>query len=140
VTVDTRRVREKSKLVDAVEMEKVIQQNIQAVEAVSNITVTGIQIRGHHTRVLTSSEKDAALLRTHDEWVNRAFEGARTRGEDWHPIKIDDVVKSAVVEGNGHTVKADFAAKFYADNGLTGSRKHSGSPRATAQLVQWLYS
>jgi hypothetical protein len=55
--------------------------------------------------------------------VNRAFEGARTRGEDWHPIKIDDVVKSAVVMEDGHTVNADFAAKFCADNGVTGVQK-----------------
>jgi hypothetical protein len=68
VTVDTRRVKDKSKLADAVGMEKTIRQHIQAVDAVSNIAVIGIRIRGHHTRVLTSSEKDAALLRTHDEW------------------------------------------------------------------------
>jgi len=82
VTVDTRRVRDKSKIADAAEVEENIRQKIQVTPEIAGIAVTGIQIRGHHVRVLARTEKDAALLRTHDQWVNHAFEGARTRGED----------------------------------------------------------
>ena len=76
--------------------------------------MAGIQVREHHVQVLTSSERDAALLRINDIWVNDVFEGARTRGEDWHPIKIDDVVKAAVVKEDGHTIKENFAQTFLA--------------------------
>lgn len=74
-------------------------------------------------RVLTPTEREAALLRTNDKWVNEIFEGARTRGEDWHPIKIDDVVKAVVVGEDGHTFKNGFAQMFCAENGVAGVMK-----------------
>lgn len=45
-------------------------------------------------RVLTLTDKEATLHRTNDGWVNWVFEGSRSRGEDWHPAKIDDAVKA----------------------------------------------
>ena len=63
-------------------------------------------------RVLTPTDKDAALLRINDGWVNQVFDGARTRGEDWHPVKIDDAVKAAVVKEDGYTIQDNFSEKF----------------------------
>ena len=77
---------------------------IQAVDTLKEIKITGIQVRGHNVRVLTPTDKEAALLRTNDGWVNQVFEGARTRGEDWHPVKINNTVKAAVVKEDRYTI------------------------------------
>lgn len=141
--MDTRQVRDKSKITDAAEIEAKIRSAIQATERIADTAITGIQVRGHHVRVLTRTEQEAALLRTHDQWVNHAFEGARTRGEDWHPVKIDDVVKSAVVQENGHTIRDDFAESFCAANGLTGVKKAfwlSKGDRMAGSMVVYLAS
>ena len=143
VTVDTRRARDKSKIVDATEMEGHIREKIQEIPEVADIAVTGIQIRGHHVRVLTRTEEDAALLRTHDQWVNQAFEGARTRGEDWHAVKLDDVVKVVVLQEDGRTVREEFAGSFCAANGLTGVKKAfwlSKGDRVAGLMVVYLAS
>ncbi|KAH6708822.1 hypothetical protein BKA61DRAFT_614954 [Leptodontidium sp. MPI-SDFR-AT-0119] len=66
-------------------------------------------VRGQNVRVLTSTEKEAALLRAND----------KTRGEDWHPVKIDDVVKASVVNDDSYTIKESFAERFYMENGAT---------------------
>ena len=61
--------------------EKRIKEVIQAVDAIKEVQFAGIQVRENHVRVLTSLEREAALLRTNDRWVNEVFEGARTGGE-----------------------------------------------------------
>ena len=63
--------------------------------------------------------EDGALLRTRDRGVNDIFEGARARGEDWRAIKIDYVVKAAVVQEDGQTIKENLAQTFCAENGVT---------------------
>lgn len=122
MTIDTRRMKDKSglALTNICDTEERIKAVIQAFDATREVRITGIQVRGHNVRVLTGSEKEAALLRTNDTWVNQLFEGARTRGEDWHPVKIDDVVKAVVVKEDGHTLKDTFAQTFCEENGLTG--------------------
>lgn len=57
--------------------EKQITSVVQAVDALKEVQIRGIQGRGYHVRVLTSTEREAALLRTNDRWVNLIFEGAR---------------------------------------------------------------
>ncbi|KIW87201.1 uncharacterized protein Z519_12103 [Cladophialophora bantiana CBS 173.52] len=114
VTVDTRRVRDKNKMADATEMERNIRQKIQVIPEIADIAVTGIQIRG-----------------------------ARTRGEDWYPVKIDDVVRSAVVQEDGRTVRDDFAEAFCVANELTGVKKAfwlSKGDRIAGSMVVYLAS
>lgn len=96
---------------------------IQAVDTLKEIKITGMQVRGHNVRVLTLTDKEAALLQTYDGWVNQVFKGARTRGEDWHLVKVDDVVKAAVVKEDGCTIQDSFSKKFCAENGVTGVMK-----------------
>jgi uncharacterized protein YoxC len=106
VTIDTRRIKDKECLQpgNAKQTETRIQQALGSCELTKDIMVKGIQVRGNNQRVLTANERDAAVLRTNDKWVNQLFEGARTRGEDWYPIKIDDVVKSVVIKEDSHTI------------------------------------
>ncbi|KAG7284824.1 hypothetical protein NEMBOFW57_009439 [Staphylotrichum longicolle] len=120
--IHARRAKDQSKaaLDNVSEIEQRIKLAIQTVEALEEVEITGIQVRGRNVRVLTPTEREAALLRTNDKWVNEIFEGARTRGEDWHPIKIDNVVKAVVVGEDGHTIKNSFAQMFYAENGVAG--------------------
>ena len=85
MTIDTRRMKDRSRTApeNAAGMEKLIRTAIEAGDETQDVQITGIQIRGHNVRVLTATEREATLLRTHDRWVNQLFEGARTRGEDW---------------------------------------------------------
>lgn len=125
VTIDTRRMKDKSNIAldNIPDTEKHLKTVIQAVDTLKEIKITGIQVRGHNVRVLTPTDKEAALLRTNDGWVNQVFEGARTRGEDWHPVKIDDAVKAAVVKEDGYKIQDGFSERFCAENGVTGVMK-----------------
>ena len=125
----------------AADMEKQITAAIKAGDETQDVQITGIQIRGHNVRVLTATEREATLLRTHDRWVNQLFEGARTRGEDWYPIKIDDVVKEVVVKEDGHTLKDNAAEMFCAGNGVTAVMKAfwiSKGAKPTGSMVFFL--
>lgn len=125
VTIDTRQMKDKSKLIleNIPNVEEHLKTVIQAVDILKEVQITGLQVRGHNVRVLTPTSREAALLRTNDGWVNRVFEGARTRGEDWHPVKIDDVVKAAVIKEDGHTIKEGFSEAFCSENGVSGVLK-----------------
>lgn len=123
VTIDTRRIKDKSEMDTATNVEKRVKEVVRATGAIKDIPVMGIQVREHHVRVLTSTEEEAALLRTHDEWVNEVFEGARVRGEDWYPVKLDDVAKAAVIKEDGRTLQDGFAEMFCMENGVTGVMK-----------------
>ena len=128
---------------NAADMEKQITAAIKAGDETQDVQITGIQIRGHNVRVLTATEREATLLRTHDRWVNQLFEGARTRGEDWYPIKIDDVVKEVVVKEDGHTLKDNVAEMFCAGNGVTAVMKAfwiSKGAKPTGSMVVFLAS
>ncbi len=46
--------------------EKHLKTVIQAVDTLKEIKITGIQVRGHNVRVLTLTDKEAALLRTNN--------------------------------------------------------------------------
>jgi hypothetical protein len=125
------------------DMEKRIKAAIQALDATKEVQVAGIQVRGHNVRVLAASEKEAALLRMNDAWVNRIFEGARTKGDDWHPVKIDDVVKTVVVKEDGHTLKDTFPQMFCDENGVMGVMKAywlSKGDKLTGSMAVYLAS
>lgn len=143
VTVDTRRMKDKSNMTldNIPDIEKRVQNATQAIEALKDVQITGIQVRGHYVRILTSTERDATLLRINDRWVNQVFEGARTRGEDWHPVKIDDVVKAVVVKEDGYTIQDSFAQTFCSENGVTGVMKAfwlSKGNKPTGSMVVFL--
>jgi hypothetical protein len=145
VTIDTRRAKDQSKaaLDNIPETEQRIKATIQAIEGLKEVEITGIQVRGHNVRVLTPTEREAALLRTNDKWIHEIFEGARTRGEDWHPIKIDDVVKAAVMSEDAHTIKDSFAQTFCAENGVSGVMKSfwlSKGDKRTGSMAVFLAS
>lgn len=125
MTIDTRRVKDKECLQteNTKLMESRIQQALGSNELTKDVMIQGIQMRGDNLRILTANERDAAVLRINDRWVNQLFEGARTRGEDWYPIKIDDVVKAVVVKEDNHTIKEDFGKAFCEENGLLGITK-----------------
>jgi hypothetical protein len=125
VNIDTRRIKDKSRVaLDSIaNTEKHLRDAVQAVDLLKDVKIVGMQVRGHNVRVLTATEREAALLRINDVWVGKVFEGARTRGEEWHPVKIDDVVKEAVVGEDGQKIKDDFAERLCAENGVTGVMK-----------------
>lgn len=48
------------------DIEERLKTVIHAVDTLKEIKITGIQVRGHNVRVLTSTTREAALLRTDD--------------------------------------------------------------------------
>jgi hypothetical protein len=51
-------------------------------------------------RVLFRSERDAETARANDSWIQAHFQGARLRGEQWYPIKVDRVLKASLFQGD----------------------------------------
>ncbi len=141
ITIDTSRMRDKNESIfsNTNETERKIQEAITAQSATKDVKIKGIQVRDRNIRVLTGAERDAALLRVNDGWVNRLFEGARSRGEDWYPVKIDDAVRTAVVKEDGFSVRDDFAQSFCEVNGFTGIKKaywlSKGNKRTGSMVV-----
>lgn len=82
--------------------EKRIKKMAQAIEAIKEVQITGIRVRDHRVRMHTSAEKGATLLWSNNRWVNEVVDGAQTRGEEWHPIKIGDVIRGPVVKEDGY--------------------------------------
>jgi hypothetical protein len=120
VTIDTRRMNSTNSInnQNTTEIEANIKTAIDNIEPPNPINITGVQVRRHCIRVFTATEEEAQLLRTNDKWINQAFEGARLRGEEWYPIKLDDVAREAAVEKDGYTIKQSFADTFCAENGV----------------------
>jgi hypothetical protein len=72
-------------------------------------------------------EQDQAvkLLRERSEWLE-ALPGVKLQGEQWHPVKLDEVRKNDVFDDLGKE-KSDFRENFAARNG--GSQ---------IRMIRWL--
>lgn len=110
-------------LKDGEATEKRIRDAIAAHPPVHSIVIKGIQIKSRSIRVVTQNDKDAAQLRLNDKWIPEAFDKARTRGEEWFPIKVDDVRRESVLVPGTRKIQADFADSFSASNGFEGVMK-----------------
>lgn len=54
-----------------------------------------------------------------------------------YPIKFDDIVKSAVVQGDGRTIRDDFAGMFCAAKGLIGVKNAFWLSKGDRIAGQW---
>ena len=80
-------------------------------------------------------DKDEAnKAKQHTRWVTSGMPGARVRGEQWYPVKCDNVVKQCVLDeeiNDGKTLKKNFLMEFKADNRCEAAE-------CTAMKATWL--
>ncbi|KAF4310464.1 hypothetical protein GTA08_BOTSDO13986 [Botryosphaeria dothidea] len=67
-------------------------------------------------RAFFRTEEDEELVRSNLGWLETAFRGARIRGRQWHPVKVDNVNKLAVLNDDRTTVRADAGQIIGAEN------------------------
>lgn len=77
-----------------------IRTALQGDTTTSNIDVVGIKSTSSTTvKVFVDSEESVANLRQAIHWLN-AFPGAKLQGEQWFPLKLNDVKKESVFEAS----------------------------------------
>jgi hypothetical protein len=95
---------------------------LQDESTTANIDVVGINFTSSTTvKVFVDSEESSVILRQATHWLN-AFPGAKLQGEQWFPIKLNDVKKESVFEESG-AQREDFAGSFQDENGVTEMKK-----------------
>lgn len=58
-------------------------------------------------RLLFRSKDNEETVRSHNGWLKTAFRGARIRGRQWYPVKVDSVNKTAVFNDKRTALRAD---------------------------------
>jgi hypothetical protein len=116
VTIDLRRTKEDINTMNLLTLKQTVQKVVQAQELTKHITIKGMQLRGSTIRVVVQNEEEAQAIRVNDGWVTKCFDGARVRGEEWFPVKVDDVHKASVFEDDGVVMKADIGIQFSIEN------------------------
>lgn len=92
-----------------------------AQETIKEVKCTGILRSpgdGHNVKVLFKTQEMVDLVRSHDEWVQKHFHGARLRGEQWYPIKVDRVNRFAVNDGNSWIIRENAAKEIGEENAV----------------------
>lgn len=89
---------------------------------------------GDRIEVVFENKEEAGKAQTHTRWLTSGMPGARVAGEQWYPVKCDNVVKQCVLDAelnDGKTLKKDFLMEFRADNKCDAAE-------CTAMKATWL--
>jgi len=89
---------------------------------------------GDRIEVVFENKEEASKAKTHTRWLTSGMPGARVAGEQWYPVKCDNVVKQCVLDeelNDGKTLKKDFLREFRADNKCEAAE-------CTAMKATWL--
>ncbi|EKG09952.1 hypothetical protein MPH_12961 [Macrophomina phaseolina MS6] len=82
-------------------------ENQEATKEVKCCGITRNPSDAAKVRVFFRTEEDEELVRSNLRWLETAFRGTRIRGRQWHPIKVDNVNKLAILNNDRTTVRAD---------------------------------
>jgi hypothetical protein len=124
VTLDLHSAGEQTKALveEPAQTREKIRTALQGDTTTANIDVVGIKSTSSTTvKVFVDSEESVANLRQATHWLN-AFPGAKLQGEQWFPIKLNDVKKESVFEASG-AQREDFAGSFQDENGVAEMKK-----------------
>jgi hypothetical protein len=84
--------------------------------ATANVEIEGVKPTSRTTvKIFVDSEESIENLRRATHWLD-ALPGARLQGEQWFPIKLNDVKKESVFDASG-AEREDFARTFKEENG-----------------------
>ena len=124
VTLDLRSAGEQTKALveEPAQIREKIPVALQGDTTTANIDVVGIKSTSSTTvKVFVDSVGSAADLRQATDWLN-AFPGAKLQGEQWFPIKLNDIKKESVFEASG-AQREDFAGSFQDENVVAEMKK-----------------
>ncbi|KAB2568602.1 Nucleic-acid-binding protein from transposon X-element [Lasiodiplodia theobromae] len=96
-----------------------LQTALESQEATMEVKCCGITRNPNDAakvRVFLRTEEDEELVRSNLGWLETAFRGARIRGQQWHPVKVDNVNKLAILNDDRTTVRADASEKIGSEN------------------------
>ncbi|EKG08961.1 hypothetical protein MPH_14084, partial [Macrophomina phaseolina MS6] len=96
-----------------------LQTALQSQEATKEVKCCGITRNPNDAakvRAFFRTEEDEELVRSNLGWLETAFRGARIRGRQWHPVKVDNVNKLTILNDDRTTVRTDASEKIGAEN------------------------
>jgi hypothetical protein len=124
VVLDLRSVREDThNLVDDLaQTRERIRTALQDDTTTADVNIVGVKSTSRTTvKIFVDSEESVANLRQATHWLN-SLPGAKLQGEQWFPIKLNDVKKESVFDASG-AQREDFARSFQDENGVAEVKK-----------------
>lgn len=107
---------------DPTQTREKIRTTLQCGTATANVEIVGVKPTSRTTiKIFVDSEESVASLRQDPHWLN-ALPGAQLQGEQWFPIKLNDVKKDSVFGVSG-MLREDFARNFQDENGVAEIKK-----------------
>ena len=110
---------------DPTRTRKKIRTALQGESTTASIDIVGSMSTPRSTiKIFVDSEESVTNLRQATHWLN-ALPGARLQGEQWFPVKLNDVKKESVFETSG-AQRGDFMSTLQEENeGKETVRIHS---------------
>lgn len=139
VVLDLRAARDETKALvdDPTQTREKIRAMLKDETATSGVEVVGVKSTSRTTvKVFVDSEESVANLRRATHWLS-ALPGAKLQGEQWFPVKLNDVKKESVYEASG-AQREDFTRIFQEENEVEQVKKViwlSGSKRYGSMAI-----
>jgi hypothetical protein len=118
VVLDLRSATDETKALvdDPTQTREKIRATLKDDAATANVEIEGVKPTSRTTvKIFVDSEESIENLRRATHWLD-ALPGARLQGEQWFPIKLNDVKKESVFDASG-AEREDFAKTFKEENG-----------------------
>lgn len=126
---------------------------LKANEVTEKLTIKCLR-RGPGDRidVVFADKNEAGRAKQHTRWLTSSFNGARVKGDQWYPVKFDNVVEQCVLDQGANddkTLKKGVSQEFKADDGCCAAdctvMKATGLSKVDAKkkvgsMVVWLKS
>ena len=117
VVLDLRSANEETKALidDPAQMREKVRAALKEETTISNVEIIGVKSTSRTTvKVFVDSEDSVAHLRRATQWLG-SLPGATLQGEQWFPVKLNDVKKESVYETSG-AQREDFTQIFQEEN------------------------
>ncbi|KAJ5533370.1 hypothetical protein N7494_006946 [Penicillium frequentans] len=124
VVLDLRSANEETKALidDPAQMREKVRAALKEETTISNVEIIGVKSTSRTTvKVFVDSEDSVAHLRRATQWMG-SLPGATLQGEQWFPVKLNDVKKESVYETSG-AQREDFTQIFQEENEVEQVRK-----------------
>ncbi|KAJ5215604.1 reverse transcriptase [Penicillium cinerascens] len=124
VILDLRAAQEETKALvnDPTQTREKIRTALQCDTATASVDIRGVKPTSRTSiKIFVDSEESVEKLHQATHWLN-ALPGAKLQGEQWFPIKLNDVKKESVFGVSG-IQREGFARNFQDENGVTEIKK-----------------
>lgn len=124
VVLDLRSANEETKALvgDPAQTREKVRTALKEEATTSNVEIVGVKSTSRTTiKVFVDSEESVAHLRRATHWL-KSLPGATLQGEQWFPVKLNDVKKESVYETSG-VQREDFTQTFQEENEVEQVKK-----------------